>query len=75
MSCLDCMTFIQEIQYCDRPAILNERKCTEFWRQKLAIVELNSVFHKGYIPKAKRKAKKLCMDKTTLDSLFDCHEF
>lgn len=45
-----------------------------FWSQKLIIVKLNSEFHKAYIPKAKCKAKKLYMDKITLESLLDCHK-
>lgn len=48
----------------------------EFWSQKLVNLNLSSMFHmkQGYIPKAKLKAKKLCMDKIILESLLDCHE-
>lgn len=48
----------------------------EFWSQKLVIMNLSSMFHmkQGYIPKAKLKAKKLCVNKIILESLLDCRE-
>lgn len=71
------MTYVQDTRYCDRTIHFKLKKMPGILKWEACHCEIKlSVSHstQAYIPKAKCKAKNLCMDNITLENPLDGHE-